>query len=210
LFPLRLSAVLFGHPHFCFRFYVVNMLSPLSPALQVLPLSFSSSWQPASEFFLSSDLPPVPSYGARNRLCKSTCSWTPTKKDKLRLGNSLLTQVRVSETWSSPKLGPMVWQGWLFMKTVETLECSVIQSYCGHSDEKSGWSWRQWLTPVIPATQEAEIRRMAVRGQPRQIVQETLSWKKPITKRIWWSGSRCRSWVQIPHTQKKKKKSGWN
>jgi hypothetical protein len=34
------------------------------------------------------------------------------------------------------------------------------------------------LTPVILAAQEAEIRMMAVRGQPRQIVQETLSQKK--------------------------------
>jgi hypothetical protein len=32
----------------------------------------------------------------------------------------------------------------------------------------------QWLTPVIPTTQEAEIRRIAVQRQPRQIVHETL------------------------------------
>jgi hypothetical protein len=32
-----------------------------------------------------------------------------------------------------------------------------------------------WLTPVIPATQEAEIRRIAVQSQPGQIVHETLS-----------------------------------
>jgi hypothetical protein len=31
--------------------------------------------------------------------------------------------------------------------------------------------------PVIVATQEAEIRRVMVRSQPRQIVWETLSWK---------------------------------
>jgi hypothetical protein len=27
-----------------------------------------------------------------------------------------------------------------------------------------------WLTPVIPPTQEAEIRRIVVRSQPRQII----------------------------------------
>jgi hypothetical protein len=32
-----------------------------------------------------------------------------------------------------------------------------------------------WLTPVIVATQEAEIRRIAVQSQPGQIVHETLS-----------------------------------
>jgi hypothetical protein len=36
---------------------------------------------------------------------------------------------------------------------------------------------RQWLTPVIIATQEADIRRKAVQSQPRQIVHKTLSQK---------------------------------
>jgi hypothetical protein len=55
-----------------------------------------------------------------------------------------------------------------------------------------------WLLPVILATQEAEIRRIAVRSQPGQIVRETLSWKKPFTEKGWQSGSRCR-----PHTHTK-------
>jgi hypothetical protein len=37
--------------------------------------------------------------------------------------------------------------------------------------------------PVILATQEAEIRRIGIRGQPRQIVCETLSGKNPLQKR---------------------------
>jgi hypothetical protein len=36
---------------------------------------------------------------------------------------------------------------------------------------------------VILATQEAEIRRITVRSQPRQIVRETLSQKKPLQKK---------------------------
>jgi hypothetical protein len=41
-------------------------------------------------------------------------------------------------------------------------------------------SW--WLTPVILATQEAEIRKIMVRNQPKQIVRETLSRKYPSQK----------------------------
>jgi hypothetical protein len=40
----------------------------------------------------------------------------------------------------------------------------------------------QRLTLVIPATQEAGIRRIVVRSQPGQIVQETLSQKYPSQK----------------------------
>jgi hypothetical protein len=37
--------------------------------------------------------------------------------------------------------------------------------------------------PVILASQEAEIQRLTVQGQPRQIVQETLSRKNSSQKR---------------------------
>jgi hypothetical protein len=40
-----------------------------------------------------------------------------------------------------------------------------------------------WPTPVILATQEAEIRRVAVQSQPRQIVYRTLSQKKKKKKK---------------------------
>jgi hypothetical protein len=41
----------------------------------------------------------------------------------------------------------------------------------------------QWLRPVIPATQEAEIRKIVVQSQPGQIVHKTLSQKTPSPKR---------------------------
>jgi hypothetical protein len=61
--------------------------------------------------------------------------------------------------------------------------------------KKVGVVGHQWLTSVNLATQVAEIRRIVVQSQPRQIVHKTLSQKKIyiyITKQGWWSGSRCR------------------
>jgi hypothetical protein len=40
-------------------------------------------------------------------------------------------------------------------------------------------AWRWWLTPVILATQEAEIRRIKVQSQHQQIVCKPLS-RKPL------------------------------
>jgi hypothetical protein len=40
----------------------------------------------------------------------------------------------------------------------------------------------QWLTPIILATQKAEIRMIMVQSQPRQIVSARPSLKKPFTK----------------------------
>jgi hypothetical protein len=57
--------------------------------------------------------------------------------------------------------------------------------------------------PVILTTQEAEISRMAVQGQPRQIVHKNYL-ENPITIKGWQSGSRCRPWVQTPVLKKKK------
>jgi hypothetical protein len=58
--------------------------------------------------------------------------------------------------------------------------------------------------PLILATQKAEIRRFAVRGQSQQIVHETLSQKKPFTK------IGLVEWLKVeqysPHQKKKSQK----
>jgi hypothetical protein len=55
--------------------------------------------------------------------------------------------------------------------------------------------------PIILATQEAEIRRIMVQSQPKQIVQETLSQKNPSQMR---AGGVAEGGVQTPHPPKKK------
>jgi hypothetical protein len=66
-----------------------------------------------------------------------------------------------------------------------------------------------WLTPVILATQEAEIRRIMVQSNPRQIVQETLSWKKKNPSRKRDGGVAQSVGLEFkPQYWKKKKKLG--
>jgi hypothetical protein len=55
-----------------------------------------------------------------------------------------------------------------------------ILDNCYHNPQGMAGCW--WLTPVILALQEAEIKRIAVRRQPGQIVLETLSCKNPSQK----------------------------
>jgi hypothetical protein len=44
-----------------------------------------------------------------------------------------------------------------------------------NKQSKKGWRTQHWwLTPVIPATQETEIRRIVVGSQPGQILCNTL------------------------------------
>jgi hypothetical protein len=59
------------------------------------------------------------------------------------------------------------------------------------------WKTCQWLMPIILATREAEIRRITVRSQPRQIILwDPISKQTHHKKKDWWSGSSCRPWVQ--------------
>jgi hypothetical protein len=65
-------------------------------------------------------------------------------------------------------------------------------------------SVRKQELEVILATREAKISRIMVQSQPGQIVCNTYlkKKKKTITKKDWWSGSRCRPYVCVPQTHK--------
>jgi hypothetical protein len=69
-------------------------------------------------------------------------------------------------------------------------------------------SW--WLTPVILATQDVEIRGIRVQSQPRQIDHEILSQKYPrknsgVAQVIECLPSKCEALSSNPSTKKKKK-----
>jgi hypothetical protein len=63
-----------------------------------------------------------------------------------------------------------------------------------------------WLTPVILATQEAEIRRISVQSHPGQIVHEILSQNNPSQKRAGGVAQGVGPEFKPPVPQKKKKK----
>jgi hypothetical protein len=53
-------------------------------------------------------------------------------------------------------------------------QSSCIRAVFSATVPKDSFAGHWWLMPVIPATQEAEIRRIVFQSQPRQTVLETL------------------------------------
>jgi hypothetical protein len=75
-----------------------------------------------------------------------------------------------------------------------------------HLNPKRFLAGHRWLTPVILATQEADIRRIVVQSQPRQTVQETLSWKNTSQKRAGGVAQSVGLEFKPKYLQKKKKR----
>jgi hypothetical protein len=82
-------------------------------------------------------------------------------------------------------------------KPISTLRADPVKHFLIRGPEA--------ITPVIPATQKAEIRRTSVRSQPRQIVHETLSLKQIFTKRAGGVTQGEGPEFKSQHQEKKKK-----
>jgi hypothetical protein len=85
-------------------------------------------------------------------------------------------------------------------------KCEALTSNPSTTKEKTRVG-QQWLTPVILATQEAEIQRIEIRSQPMPIVPETLFGlylKISNTKKGWWSGLRYKPCVQTQVPKEKR------
>jgi hypothetical protein len=67
----------------------------------------------------------------------------------------------------------------------------LAKHICLKSFETYFLSTYQWHMSIILSPQEAEIRRISVQNQPRQIVGETLSWKKKKKNIVKGNGSGC-------------------
>jgi hypothetical protein len=98
-------------------------------------------------------------------------------------------------------------KSWWVTQEAETASCWVktslgesVRPYLKQQTKK-----RWWPTPMIPATQAAEIRRIAVWSQPGQIVPETLS-QKYLTQKVLVEWLKMKALSANPRTTKKKKK----
>jgi hypothetical protein len=61
---------------------------------------------------------------------------------------------------------------------------SKVKSGSGKAIKRMRTLWHLWFMCVILATQEAEIMRVTVQSQPRQIVLKTLYQKIPTQNRL--------------------------
>jgi hypothetical protein len=84
------------------------------------------------------------------------------------------------------------------------------ETYIQRSIIQPEWrmSWALVAHVCNPSYSEGRDQENCGSSQPRQIVRETLSWKKLFTKTVCWSGSRCRPWVQTPQQPPKKQNEG--
>jgi hypothetical protein len=127
----------------------------------------------------------------RHHFCKVLLDLTLTQMGQDRAALALLPERGRKEAWCHA--WPHCSFGFGAGDQTRLYACEVLYSKpysspgCLSLHKNSFSARRWWLTPVILATQEAEIRRkMVVQSQPRQIVHETLSQKKTITKKSWW------------------------
>jgi hypothetical protein len=123
-----------------------------------------------------------------------TTTTTTTKKKKVLLGANGLSTVclwRCRDRQFHPR-----WRLQIGTNFLEGNSVNIYQKFKSTGQAKQCRS-------VIPATQEAEIRRIMIWSQLRQKVHNTLS-EKALHKKGWWSGSRFRHWVQAPVPQKEK------
>jgi hypothetical protein len=77
---------------------------------------------------------------------------------------------------------------------------------CSYLQRKKFYWAPPWLMPVILATQEAEIRRITVRSQPGQIIQENLSRKTHHKNKSGWVAQGEGPEFKLQYRKKKKKK----
>jgi hypothetical protein len=95
-------------------------------------------------------------------------SYSPVCKDSSKAGRTAQVVERKREVLSS---NPSTFKK---KKTLlfSSLLNGVLINLCffPKNNNNNNSPGTQWLTPVIPATQEAEIRRIEVPSQPRQIL----------------------------------------
>jgi hypothetical protein len=88
------------------------------------------------------------------------------------LGDLAKAEQPVEDRLTSGSVGPL-----------NCVHCYLLPNTASSENWKKYLARLRWLTPVILATREAEIRRIEVESQPRQIVCETLSRKNLSQKR---------------------------